>query len=61
MERPELVTEAHLVFLDELRESGETNMFGAAEYIVDEFIISSEEAKTILKYWMKSFGARHGN
>lgn len=61
MERPEIVTEAHLEFLDELRESGETNMFGAAEYVVDEFIISKSEAETILKYWMKSFGEHHGN
>ena len=31
------LTQEHIDFLDELRESGDTNMFGAQPYIVDEF------------------------
>lgn len=32
--RPEIVTEEHLKFLDRLRESGATNMYGASPYLV---------------------------
>ena len=39
-------------YLDELRESGVTNMFGATPYIVREFDISTKEARTLLKKWM---------
>ena len=42
-------------FLDELRESGVTNMFGAVPYLMDEFILDNEEAKDILVRWMESF------
>jgi hypothetical protein len=43
-------------YLDELRESGETNMFGAGAYVEREFGISREEAKTFVLYWMENFG-----
>lgn len=43
-------------FLDALRESGETNMFGARPYLMDEFGVSEERASDILKRWMKTFG-----
>jgi hypothetical protein len=49
------MTEEHKEFLDDLRESGITNMFGAAPYLANEFGISIEEARTILKEWMDSF------
>ena len=55
MSRPEIVTNDHLQFLNELRESGETNMFEAGEYLVDEYEISKKDARIILKYWMESF------
>ena len=42
-------------FIDELRESGVTNMFGAVPYLMDEFILDNEEAKDILVRWMESF------
>ena len=41
-------------YLDELRESGVTNMFGASPYIVKEFDISRKEARELLMKWMKS-------
>lgn len=56
--RPEIVTNEHLEYLDELRESGVTNMFGAGEYIEQRFGIDRHNAKTILLYWMKSFGKK---
>jgi len=43
-------------FLNELRESGITNMFGAARYLEDKFPeLSRQEATTELSAWMKSF------
>ncbi len=57
--RPDIVTDAHLEYLDELRESGDTNMFGAGEYVEEEFGLSKKSAKEILMYWMSSFGERH--
>lgn len=60
MERPEFVTEEHLEFLDDLRESGVTNMFGATPYIEDEYPeLTGQEAKDLLLYWMDSFSERH--
>ena len=41
-------------FLDELRESGVTNMFGAAPYLQEEFGLNRKEAKEILLEWMES-------
>lgn len=57
--RPAIVQDEHLDYLDVLRESGVTNMFGASPYIMEEFDVTSKEAGTILTYWMKSFGERH--
>ena len=42
-------------FLDDLRESGATNMFGAVPYLMEEFILDNEEARNILGKWMESF------
>ncbi len=54
--RPKNVTDEHLDYLDELRESGDTNMFGAGPYMQGEFGVNKREAKEIVLYWMKSFG-----
>ena len=56
--RPEFVTDEHLRFLDALRESGKTNMFGAAPYIADLFEIPMQQARKILTYWMRTFTTR---
>ena len=65
---PPFVTEEHLIFLDELRESGDTNMYGAGSYLDAKFpelsdgspsFHSSPKAREILAYWMKSFSERH--
>ena len=60
IEKPEFLTEEHLVYLDRLRESGVTNMFGAAPFILDQFPeLTEKEAKQVLTYWMETFGERH--
>jgi hypothetical protein len=57
--KPEIVRDAHLEYLDDLRESGEVNMFGAVPYLVDAFNLSRQNAELILSYWMRSFTERH--
>ena len=42
-------------FLIALRDSGVTNMYGAAPYLQKEFGLNSEEAIKILANWMRSF------
>ena len=45
----------HFDYLEALRKSGVTNMFGAAPYLVREFNMTEDEAVKILKQWMVSF------
>ena len=59
IDRPEIVEDQHLKYLDELRESGATNMLAARPYVEREFGVSPRQAGEILKYWMHSFGERH--
>jgi hypothetical protein len=47
--------EKYFDYLDALRESGVTNMFGAGPYLQDEFGLSKIEARKILMAWMNSF------
>lgn len=42
-------------FLENLRESGVTNMFGAVPYLMDEFLIDKSEALDILGRWMETY------
>jgi len=56
MERPAFVTNEHLEFLDGLRESGITHMFGAMPYLEAEFGLVSPVSREILRYWMDTFG-----
>ena len=42
-------------FLDSLRDSGQTNMFGAGQYLETYFDLDKREAREILTAWMKSF------
>lgn len=48
-------------YLDNLRESGETNMFGAGPYLQEEFGLEKAEACKILTKWMETFSTRHPN
>lgn len=57
MDRPEIVEDEHLIYLDNLRESGVTNMFGARPYVEREFpVLTRQESAQVLSYWMESFG-----
>lgn len=58
MKKPTIVTDEHLDYLDNLRESGVTNMFGAGPYIVEEFGVTRDESHKILQYWMDTFSER---
>lgn len=44
-----------LTYLNDLRDSGQTNMFGAGQYIQNEFGISRSEAGQYLTLWMENF------
>jgi len=54
--RTDIVTDEQLEYLDDLRESGIVNMFGASPYVRDEFDLTKKEAREVLSYWMKTFG-----
>jgi hypothetical protein len=43
------------MFLNELRSTGSTNMFGAAPLIQEFFGVDRKAARELLKEWMKSF------
>ena len=52
--------EKYYDFLDGLRESGRTNMFGAVPYLLNQFHeLDKTLAKKILTDWMKTFSDRH--
>lgn len=60
IERPAVVLTEHLEYLDELRDSGETNMFGSLPYVMEEFTtLSKAEAQKVITYWMKSYTELH--
>ena len=46
-------------FLDDLRESGKTNMFGATPYVQQAFGLSLSDACEVLAEWMETFSERH--
>jgi len=41
--------------LDALRESGELNMFGAPQWLVDNFHITRDEAKQAFTKWTETY------
>ena len=45
----------HKEYLDELRESGVTNMWGAPAYVEARFKLSFKEASAIVSEWMRTF------
>lgn len=42
----------YFIYLNRLRESGDTNMFGAAPYLQEEFGLNKTEARRTLADWM---------
>ena len=51
--------EAIFEYLDALRESGDTNMFGAAPYLIRDLGLGRKQAKDNVIKWMETFTARH--
>lgn len=47
------------LYLDKLRESGKTNMFGAGAYLMSEFNMTRQQASKALTEWMRTFSTRH--
>ena len=46
-------------YLDDLRDSGATNMYAAVPYLVEKFGLSMSEATDVLARWMESYSDRH--
>lgn len=46
-------------YLDNLRETGATNMVLAGPWIQNAFGLDKEEARAYLQEWMKTFKERH--
>lgn len=44
-----------LEFLNIVRITGVTNMFGATPYIEDEYGLDKKESRRLLSLWMKNF------
>jgi len=54
--------EAYYLFLDDLREVGCCNMFGATPYLREEFPeLNEQTGRQMLSDWMSSFDKRHPN
>ena len=49
------------LYLEQLRESGETNMFGAGVYLQKHFELSKEKAIMYLTDWMKQYNQGEDN
>ena len=47
-------------FLDNVRESGSINMFGAAPVLQEVFGLDRREARDMLLEWMDTFAERQG-
>jgi hypothetical protein len=47
-------------YLDFLRETGCTNMFGASPFLEDEFDLNRSDAKKFLLRWMDTYAQRQG-
>ena len=50
-----MTTNKYWIYLENLRQSGITNMFGASPYLAEEFDISEKEANVILADWMRNY------
>ena len=41
-------------YLDDLRASGVTNMFGAGPYLTEIYGLPPNDARTVLQFWMQA-------
>lgn len=59
IKRDEFFDEDMFDFLDDLRDSGEINMWAAAPYIQEAYNLDSDDARDVLVKWMHTYGDRH--
>jgi len=45
----------YYLYLEELRQSGETNMFGASPYLQAEYGLNPKEARRVLGNWIENY------
>lgn len=50
-----VLTQEHKDYLEELRDSGQTNMWGATPYLEARFNLTHKEAGEVLVAWIQSF------
>ena len=50
-----MTTNKYWIYLENLRRSGRTNMFGSASYLRDEFDLTDNEAVAIVSDWMEHY------
>ena len=55
MEEHKTESASYKQFLDDLRDSGEINMFGAPAVLQEEFGVSREQARQIVIAWMEDY------
>lgn len=48
-------TNEYWIYLEDLRRSGVTNMFGATPYLMEAFDLEKREATKILTDWMQNY------
>ena len=51
-------TNKYWIYLENLRRSGVTNMFGAAPYLAENFGLSKYEARKILADWTENYNEK---
>lgn len=50
-----MTTKKTWLYLEWLRRSGQTNMYGAVPYLMEEFSFDENEAKKVLVDWMENY------
>ena len=50
-----MTKDKYWLYLEKLRRSGKTNMYGAAPYLAEHFMLTLEEADHILRNWMRNY------
>ena len=60
IERPEVVEDQHLEYLEGLKASSEMNMMHGRSMLVNEYGLSRPDAMKVFIYWMKTCGQESG-
>ena len=50
-----MTTKKTWLYLELLRRSGQTNMFGAVPYLVEQFWLDEKEARKVLVDWIQNY------